>query len=357
MISAETTDRNTQATQVKRSGGKLLPSLGILLVTGGLILLGWFAYLWFVPIEAPYQYRQISTGEVHQYPELELDAWPELKISRYDVIVPDVEKPVAQATVAQRDNAVPVLVKWQNNTKEILHALDWKTGELSALAKAISQYADKEALIVAWWDISRQINLLTGHETLFTSHLNEPLIIPQQWQEVVEAIDTYEQTFWQSKSSQQELAQFKRFSEALTARPEEGVVQLRELVGQNREAYIIVHVTDLYKLGLMYPEKIGVAYQNFPLTGNMHGMINHMKVQLKDNDFDTYTLQSITDTEIRAYFLSDEQSSETLLAKMLPFTDKPAPMELEALQLLYQRGGYWLYKLPGGQEKETRLVE
>lgn len=319
-------------------------------MTGGLVFLGWFAYLWFAPGQAPYQYQKISSGNPQQYPELELDAWPELTISHYDVIVPEVEKPIAQAMVAQRDGTAPVLVKWQNNSKENLHALDWKSSELSALAKAISQYAAKDALIIAWWDISQQINLLTGYETLFTSHLNEPLIIPQHWQEHIAAIDAYEQEFWQSKPVQKELAQFEDFSKALTAEPEEGVATLRRLAGDDREAYVIVHVTDLYKLGLMYPDKIGVAYQNFPLTGNIHGMINHMKVQLKENDFDTYTLQSITDTQIRVYFLSDEQSSETLLAKMLPFTDKDAPMELEALQLVYQSGGYWVYKIPGGRE-------
>jgi hydroxylamine oxidation protein HaoB len=319
-------------------------------VAGGLVFLGWFAYLWFGPAEAPYQYQKISSGNPQQYPELELEAWPELTISRYDVVVPAVEKPIAQATVAQREGAAPVLVKWQNNTREILHALDWKSSELGALAKAIGQYAEKDALIIAWWDISRQINLLSGRETLFTSHLNEPLIIPQHWQEDVAAIDAYEREFWQSRPVQKELDQFERYSQALTAKPEEGVAMLRELVGDDRDAYVIVHVTDLYKLGLMYPDKIGVAYQNFPLTGNIHGMINHMKVQLKENDFDTYTLQSITDTEVRVYFLSDEQSSEALLAKMLPFTDKDAPMELEALQLVYQQGGYWVYKIPGSLE-------
>ena len=311
--------------------------------------MGWFAYLWFEPGQAPYQYQKISAGNPSQYPELELNDWPDLEISRYDVIVPDVEKPIAQATVAQRGNTKPVLIKWENKSKEILHALDWKSSELSALAKAIKQYAEKDALILAWWDISQQIGLLTDHETLFTSHLSEPLIIPQHWLEHAQAIDDYEQHFWQNKPSQQERTQFMRFSEALTAKTEDGVAQLRNLIGENREAYIIVHVTDLYKLGLMYPEQIGVAYQDFPLTGNMHGMINHMKVQLDEHNFATYTLQSITDTKIRVYFLSDEQSSETLLASMLPFTDKDAPMELEALQLLYQKGGYWLYKIPGVQ--------
>lgn len=335
-----------RGTGVPRPGDKLLPSLGILLVTGGLVLLGWLAYLWLTPATAPYQYQHLSTGTPQEYPELDLEDWPDLTISRYDIIVPDVDKPIAQATVVQRDGTAPVRIRWQNNSKEILHALDWKPSELSALAKAINQHAPKDALIVAWWDISQQINLLTGHDTLFTSHLGEPLIIPQHWQEHAQAIDNYEQSFWQSNPSSQELDQFKQFSLALTAKPEQGVAQLRELIGDNREAYLIVHVTDLYKLGLMYPEKIGVAYQNFPLTGNMHGMINHMKVQLKEHDFDTYTLQSIADNQIRVYFLSDAQSSETLLANMLPFTDKDAPMELEVLQLLYQKGGYWLYKIP-----------
>ncbi len=96
----------------------------------------------------------------------------------------------------------------------------------------------------------------------------------------------------------------------------------------------------------MHPDKIGVAFQNFPKTGNMHGMINQMKVQLKENDFNTYTLQSVADEEIRVFFLSDEKSSQTLLARMLPFVDKKAPTELEVAQLIYQQGGYWVYKLP-----------
>ena len=42
-----------------------------------------------------------------------------------------------------------------------------------------------------------------------------------------------------------------------------------------------------------------------------------------------YTLQSISDNEIRAFFLSDKASSEALLARMLPFVEKKPPVELE----------------------------
>lgn len=314
-------------------------------MTGGLILLGWFAYLWFKPIPVPYQYQLIAEGDNKRFPQMDLDAWPDLKLSQYKVQAEGVDKPVAELIVARKSDGPPVLTYWKNGTNDVLYNLDRKPSELSALAAVISKHAPKDALILSWWDTSRQIKLLTGHDTLFTSHLNEPLMIPVAWLEQSKAIQTYENQFWESKASQQEQEQFRRFSEALASPVEEGVAQLRELIGSNREAYLIVHVTDLYKLGLMYPDKIGVAYQNFPLTGNMHGMINHMKVQLKENDFDTYTLQSISDEEIRVFFLSDKASSEVLLARMLPFVDKKAPVELEAAQLIYQQGGYWVYKL------------
>ena len=41
---------------------------------------------------------------------------------------------------------------------------------------------------------------------------------------------------------------------------------LRELTG-GREAYVVVHISDLYKLGMMRPDRIGVAYKDFPVKG------------------------------------------------------------------------------------------
>lgn len=309
--------------------------------------MGWITYLWIKPLPAPYDYQLIAEGDGKQLSKMGLEGWPELQLNQYKVQADGVDKPIAEFTVAkQNDGSPPVLIYWKNSTNEILYNFDRKPSELTALAEVINKHAPKEALILSWWDTSRQIRLLTGHDTLFINHLNEPLMIPVPWLEQSKAIQAYENQFWGSKADQKELDQFKHFSEALASPAEEGIKQLRELIGSNRETYLIVHVTDLYKLGLMHPDKIGVAYQNFPMTGNMHGMINQMKVQLKENGFDTYTLQSISDNEIRVFFLSDETSSETLLARMLPFVDKKAPTELEVAQLIYQQGGYWVYKLP-----------
>ena len=191
----------------------------------------------------------------------------------------------------------------------------------------------------------RQIHLLSERNTLFNGHLNEPLIIPGRWQEQNDTIRTYESNISHSVPTEKERDQFRRFTEALLQSPEAGAAKLRQLIGSDQEAYLVIHVSDLYKLGLLHPDKFGVAYKNFALTGNIHGLINHMKVEMKEHNYSTYTLQSLSDRDIRAFFL-DERSADTLIARMLPFTDKEPPLNLKAAQLVYQQGGYWVYKLP-----------
>ena len=347
MIPADATPRTTNVT----GGDKLLPSLGILLVTGGLVLLGWFAYLWFTPAPAPYQY-QLLESETVDHAELELDAWPELTLSKYQVKAADIDKPIAHAILARRGDELPVLINWESHTSELFLAADRKPEEITGLADAINKHAAPDARILAWWDTAQQLKLLTGRDTLFNGHLNEPLIIPDQWQDQREAILAYENQFWQAKVSQQQRDQFQRFSEALVSLPEQGLAMLRQMTDNAEEAYLIVHVTDLYKLALMQPDKFGVTYQNFPMTGNMHGLINHMKVLLDQNEFDTYTLQSLSDQAIRVFFLDDEKSSETLMAQLFPFVEKTAPTELQLMQLIYQHGGYWVFQIPLQTAKE-----
>lgn len=314
-------------------------------------MLGWFAYLWFTPAPAPYQY-QLLESETVDHAELELDAWPALTLSKYQVKVADIDKPIAHAVLARRGDELPVLINWESHTSELFLAADRKPEEMTGLADAINKHASPDARILAWWDTAQQLKLLTGRDTLFNGHLNEPLIIPDQWQDQRGAILAYENQFWQAKVSQQQRDQFQRFSEALVSLPEEGLAMLRQMTGNAEETYLIVHVTDLYKLALMQPDKFGVTYQNFPMTGNMHGLINHMKVLLDQNEFDTYTLQSLSDQAIRVFFLDDEKSSETLMAQLFPFVEKTAPTELELMQLIYQHGGYWVFQIPLQTAKE-----
>ena len=314
-------------------------------------MLVWFAWLWFNPGPPPYRYQLSEEGPVSQFPTLGLDAWPDLTLSSYEVHAEGIDQPLATGHVARRGQGAPVLLDWENRTSELLVSLDGKLSELAALSAAISKHAPKDALILAWWDTSRSLNLLSGRDTLFKSHIAEPLIVPVVWRDRTEAIGKYENEFWGAKPADEERRRFQRFADALLAQPDQGAATLRELAG-NREAYIAIHVTDLYKLGLMRPGQFDITYKNFPMEGNMHGLIGYLKQWMQDNKFVTYTLQSLNDKMVRAYFLRDPQSSQTLIAQMLPFTQSQ-PLDLQALQLIYQQGGYWVYKIPGGKESEA----
>jgi hydroxylamine oxidation protein HaoB len=223
--------------------------------------------------------------------------------------------------------------------------VDGKLSELAMLASAIAKHVPKDALILAWWDTSRQIKLLTGYETVFTSHLGEPLIVPSLWRTKRGAIEKYEREFWKAPADAAESQQFQRFADALVAEPKEGAAMLRQLTG-GHETYVAVHLSDLYKLGLMRPERLGVAYKDFPLQGgDVHGLSGMVKRWQQDANYTAYSVHGLSENLVRAYFLADTKSGNTLLAQMLPFTTSQ-PLELQAMQLVYQQGGYWVYKIP-----------
>ncbi|MDF0653189.1 MAG: hydroxylamine oxidation protein HaoB [Nitrospira sp.] len=323
---------------------KILPSLGIFLVTGGLFLSGWFVYLWLKPLPAPYAYQLVDEGMATKFNNLPLQDWPDLKISKYELRVPSIDKPIAIAYRASRDGEQPVLLNWENLVSEPIGVMTTDLSELAAIAGDVTKHVPNGAIVLAWWDTSRQLGLLSRRETLFTSHLGEPVITPTYWKQRSDSIRAYENQFWGNSGSGDEQRRFQLFADALSSDATKGVVMLRELVG-SREAYIVVHPADLYKLGLMRPDKLDMAFKDFPLTGNVHGLVGQVKAWMKENGYDTYTLQSVSEKVVRAYFLKQSIKEKTLLAQMLPLMNS-TPIDFEALQLVHKQGGYWIYKIP-----------
>ena len=90
---------------------------------------------------------------------------------------------------------------WENRSGEPVVFVDGKLSELTVLAAAITKHVPKDAVILAWWDTSRQIRLLTGYQTVFNSHLRQPLLMPSLWRARSEAIEKYEREFWRARIS------------------------------------------------------------------------------------------------------------------------------------------------------------
>lgn len=332
------------ATVSNRLGSKFLPSLGILLVAGGFFLTGWCVYLWVKPLPVPYSYQLVEEGTTEKFGNLSLQAWPDLKISKYELRVDSVDKPVAIAYRAKTSDGQSVLINWENLVSEPIGELGGDLSELATIAADITKHVPKEAVLLAWWDTSRQIGLLSDRNTIFISHLGQPLIAPSYWKERTDAISQYEQKFWGSEGSAEEHKRFQQFADALASEASIGVGMLRELVG-TQDAYIVVHPTDLYKLGLMRPDRLDIAFKDFPLTGNVHGLVGQVKAWMKENGYDTYTLQSLSEKAVRGYFLNEGKKGKTLLAQMLPLMNS-TPIDFQGLQLVHKHGGYWVYKVP-----------
>jgi hydroxylamine oxidation protein HaoB len=49
------------------------------------LLLAWFAWLWFNPPPAPYRYQLVQEGDVDTFSQLGLEAWPDLAIAQYEI--------------------------------------------------------------------------------------------------------------------------------------------------------------------------------------------------------------------------------------------------------------------------------
>ena len=63
-------------------------------------MLAWLAYVSLSPGEAPYHYKLIEEGGVGKFDKLGLKAWPDLAISKYEVHVQGIDKPINAAHIA-----------------------------------------------------------------------------------------------------------------------------------------------------------------------------------------------------------------------------------------------------------------
>ncbi|MBK9308589.1 MAG: hydroxylamine oxidation protein HaoB [Nitrospira sp.] len=322
----------------------VLPSLGLLLVTGGFLLLCWVLYLWVKPLPSPYTYRLVEERVGAQLSNLHLEAWPDLKVGKYELHVASLDKPVAVAYETKNAVGNSILLNWENLVSEPIVTASVDFSELITLASDIAKHVPKDAIILGWWDTSRQLKLLSGRDTLFTSYLAQPLIVPSYWKDRSDVIAEYERQFWGPLGSAEEQDKFKMFADALSSEASKGATMLKAVAG-SREAYIIVHPADLYKLAMMYPERIDLAFKDFPLTGNVHGLAGQVKGWMKENGYNTYTLQSLNEKSVRAYFLNETEKGKVLLSHMLPLMNS-TPVDFEALQVVHKQGGYWVFKIP-----------
>ncbi|MCG3201488.1 MAG: hypothetical protein NFCOHLIN_01358 [Gammaproteobacteria bacterium] len=332
---------------------RVAPVAGIGLAAGGALLLGWIGWAVLgLSSPPPYHYTLVAEGGVGKFPELGMKDQAGLALKKYEVRADSAGKPVATALVAAKGGGAPVLLSWENSTAEPVLRLGPAVGELTTLAAAVARHAPGQSRILAWWDTSRQLQLLAGSNVVFEENLVAPLLLPPPWRAAEKSIVSLERDFWRAPASARTERQFAEFADAMLSDLPAGLEKLRRLAG-GTEAYVVVHITDAYRLGALYPARFGVGFKDFRMAGQVHGTINGVKSWLKKEGYPAYAVERRDDTTVRVHFLTDKASTRTLAAQLLPF-DTSTPLALDAPRIVYQHGGYWVYKLsPGARKVET----
>ncbi len=334
--------------------GRLFPSISLVLVGGGFLLLVWSAWSVFTTdnSEGPlYKYDLVAEGGIDQFEKLGLTEGDvdDLMIHKYEVRVDGIDKPLADFHVGFDSREIPVLLNWNNHLAEPVLTMHRSSLELNLLVKAVTEHLPEKSTVLTWWDTARGLELLADVNSPFNENLAQPVIIPDLWNTREGEIAAIEHSFWKVPEEVESRDQFDSFVDALLADENTGIAKLKALSSE-QETYIIVHMTDAYRLGVMRPDSFGIGYKDFPKGGQLHGLIEHVKDWLKEQGHDSYLITPMSDTFIRVFFLTDETSTQSLMAKLLPFNTSN-PLLLETIQLVGQYKGYWVYKLPASEKE------
>ena len=308
----------------------------------GFLLIDWAGYDLLLPDPAPYRYELVAEGNITSFPDLALSAPLDLGLRKFEARLDADGTPFAELYVADLGPEVPpILLDWQNRSSELALVIPTRTKDLDELVNAVRAHVPEDALMLGWWETTRQLRALAGVNILFDENFPRPLFIPPAWESELSAIESLERIFW--RISKKNTANFGKFIDALSSEAELGWEILKEIAG-SRRCFIVVQLSDAYKLSLTRPNLVGVGFRDFPSGGDIHDEIIQVKNWLDERDIRDYAVETFGLAKKRVYYLEDIETAKTLLVRMLPFGNFD-PLTLNGLKLVANYGSYWVYEL------------
>lgn len=315
-------------------------SLGFALAAVGAGLLGWAGWQMLQPMPLPYA---IVASPDAQALVKDVDfTLPEGYSSQgYEVRVEGVKEPVARFVAFGRDGKPEGLLAWRNEMQSAVLSADIDPAEGLAVAEAVRKYAPENAVLIGLGDAANRLSVLTGRKSLVGVGGLEPVLVPDIWRDRSAAVVETASDFFAAQS--EGALETADIAEALLSDEMTGAARLAAAVGE-KPAFLILHLTDVLRLGELYPDRFSIGYRDFPGATGSHALMKTVSTWLKEQGYHGYAVEPRAADVVRVYFLANAQAGGTLLAQALPFTTSN-PMELDVLDLVYQRGGTWIYRL------------
>ena len=307
------------------------------LIVLGLALMGWAG--WSALRVAPsYTFSIMPASASAQRTLAAFNLAPETMIDSIEISAPDERRPVATGLAAREHEGLTPLM-WRNSVTEPIFFAETSAADLAVVLDAIRKHVPSEAVVLAWWDLSRAIRLVAKRDAPLDDPLARGLLIPVAWKNASDQ----ESARWGAGVETQSKDVFTQFIDALTLPEKDGAAHLAQLAG-GRPCYIAVHISDIWKTATAAPGKLSIAYRDFPSSGVSHGLIKSAKQWMKENRIEGGFAAEPMGGATRMHYFLRTDNSNTLIAKLLPFSTSN-PAQLENFDLVYQLKGYWIYRL------------
>lgn len=304
---------------------------GLSLIAVGVALLGLSLYAALNP--APHYSARLGEAA-----DAEGFALAPSSLTQIEIAAPDHARPLATGLLAHEGER-PTPLSWRNAVTEPIFFADLAAADMQKVLAAIREHAPQEAVVFAWWDLSRAIRLVAQRNAPLDDPRARGLQIPAGWSEARAA----ERARFGAGVAPQQGETFSRFTDALVADEAQGADVLAQLAG-GKPAFICVHISDAWKLATEMPARLSLAFHDFAASTVSHGVIKSAQQWMRDEKVEGGYAVEPMGAAVRLHFFRRKADGETLIARLLPFSTSN-PLQLARFALVYQHKGWWIYQI------------
>ena len=262
-------------------------------------------------------------------------------IKRYDLKMDGIRAAITSFEALEMEGKPPLVVNWKSHVNQPIFRSDIYAKEELQLFAALEKYLPKTATVLAFPELSNRIQNIMDDVNVPLAGVT-PIIstqMPDGW------LDSAILPYAQPKALENETSneQWMNFREALVSEDIYGAAQMRAL-SANEDTYIILHLRDIFDLGAELGDRLLVAMKDFQGDAHAHDLTRLIKDWQAVNNYASYAAVKIPDGRLRVYFLSDAKDKSTIIGQLLPFDGARVGLA-PGTKLVFQAGGYWVYKL------------
>lgn len=261
------------------------------------------------------------------------------KLESVDVRAAESGKRLAHGVIARAPDGRAAPLSWRNDVTESILFADIRTEDDAKVLAAIREHVPQDAVVLAWWDLSRRIRLIAERAAPLDDPSARGLMTPSAWRDAAASLTG----FWGAHVGAASGPAFEKFVDALLMDEMRGADALTPLAA-GKPAYIALRLSDIWKAAATGKDRISIAYRDFPAAGGPHGVMKAARQWMEEQKIEGgYAVEPIG-TAVRLHYLTRKMDQDLLLAQLLPFSTSN-PMRLDRFELVYQHKDYWIYKL------------